>query len=423
MKPSQNNCIRNLLLVLVISLTLIAFSACANVQHQATFNKNYLPKEDVRIQVAKVVNDTGYAFDVDIEQLLANTLEEQLMEENLLNLGKTKPNLFMETRIVGYKKGSAFKRWMMPGWGATELAIRCDLKDGNNNLVGTAMSSREIVAGGLYTVGAWETIFDDVANDVAVDLKHQIVAQGYVVKAKTQTQAAVGGKAIEPGAEASVRPKEVQELASTPETSQTKKAIDQPQEVPKLASLPQEAPIVQVSLRRRPMHISNQMQITDMLIEYDFYERTKNAHGAFENAFVDNNDGTVTDKATGLMWQKGGSSEFLDNRGAKKYVMKLNKQRFAGYRDWRMPTVEESASLLTRRRKNGVHIAPVFDYKQTRCWTIDPSDPNYQHLVGAWLIDFQNGAMSQAYWWKGRPDIGAYRQNPENYVKAVRSVK
>ena len=116
MKLSSKQCIRRLLVILVIGSTLIFFGGCTNVQHQARFNQNYLPKEDVRIKVVKVVNDTGYTFDVDIEQLLTDTLEQQLMEENLLNLGKTEPNLFMESRIVGYKKGSAFKRWMMPGW-------------------------------------------------------------------------------------------------------------------------------------------------------------------------------------------------------------------------------------------------------------------------------------------------------------------
>ena len=265
MKLSQNNRIRHLLAVFFIGFTLISLGACANVQHQATFNKNYLPKEDVRIKVAKVMNDTGYTFDVDIEQLLTNTLEEQLMHENLLNLGKTEPNLFMESRIVGYKKGSAFKRWMMPGWGATELSIRCDLKDANNNLVGTAMSNREIVAGGLYTVGAWETIFDDVANDVAGDLKHQIVAQGYVIKPKTGSRATTAAKDNEPGASATHQPKQMQGITSTSEIDPTKKAIDKPEEEPKLAAIPKEAPLVRVGLRSQPVLITNQMQITDML--------------------------------------------------------------------------------------------------------------------------------------------------------------
>ncbi len=160
-----------------------------------------------------------------------------------------------------------------------------------------------------------------------------------------------------------------------------------------------------------------------MLIEYDFFDRSRNPHGSFENGLIDNNDGTVTDKATGLMWQKSGSSTPLDNQRANIYIKQSNQERFAGHSDWRMPTVEELASLLARRRKNGVHIAPVFDYKQIRCWTIDPCDPNYAYFLGAWLIDFQKGEVSQANWSNLKPGVGGYRKNPENYVKAVRSVK
>ncbi len=399
MKLFPIKCIRHLIVVLVISLTSISFWACANVQHQATFNKNYLPKEDVRIKVAQVVNDTGYTFDIDIEQLLANTLEEQLLEENLLSLGKEEPNLFMESRIIGYRKGSAFKRWMMPGWGATELAIRCDLKDGKNNLVGSATSSREIVAGGLYTVGAWETIFNDVANDVAGDLKDQIQAQGYVVKPKAQPQATTDGKDIE----------------------QSAQATDQPQEASKLASIPKDAPVVRVGLRRQPILITNQMQITDMLVEYDFFDRSRNARGSFVNSFVDNNDGTVTDKATGLMWEKSGSSRLYNSR-AKEYIKQLNKQRFAGYSGWRMPTVEELASLLVRKRTNGAHMDPVFDHKQTLSWTIDRSESqSWSWYKGAWLVDFKNGTVNEAYW-RGTGS-GQYSKNTENHVKAVRTVR
>jgi hypothetical protein len=384
MKLFPQKYIRHQLFTLVISLLLIFFGACTYVQHQASINKNYFPKEDVRIKVAKVVNDTGYTFDVDIEQLLANTLEQQLIEEKLLNLGNTEPNLFLESRIIGYKKGSAFKRWLIPGWGATELAIQCDLKDDKNNLVGTAMSSREITGGGFTTVGAWETIFNDVANDVAGDLKVQIEAQGYVVKSQTQ-----------------------------PLTT------DQAQEAPKLASIPEAVTAPRISLRKEPLMILSEMTIKEMLLEYNFFDKSRNFNGTFDNDLVDNNDGTVTDRATGLMWQRGGSSSSLENRGAKKYIKKLNKQRFAGFSDWRMPTVEELASLLETRRKDGVHIASVFDNKQTRCWTADKCESQgWSWNKGTLLVDFKNGGVRQADWSAWRHEKG-----PENYVKAVRSVK
>ena len=404
MRIMHQRCIRRLIHALIISLTLISFWGCANVQHQASFNKNYLPKENVRIKVAKVVNDTGFTFDIDIEQMLTNALEQQLMEENLLNLGKTEPNLFLESRIIGYKKGSAFKRWMMPGWGATELAIQCDLKDGNNNLVGSAMSNREVFAGGLYTVGAWETIFKETANDVAEDLKDQIEAQGYVVEAKTKLQGITAANDIEQSASASA----------------------QPQEAPKLASVPKDSPVIRVSLRRQPKAIENQLEIRRILAKYNFFEISMNTHGSFANDLVDNNDDTLTDNATGLMWQKGGSLELLDNRSAKNYIKQLNSQRFAGYSDWRMPTIEELMSLLNRYKNNGVYIAPQFSNQQTTCWSIDQTD----YDSGAWIVNFCQGEVREARWrssYSGGSlapgSLGSVHKNTINHIKAVRSLE
>jgi hypothetical protein len=168
------------------------------------------------------------------------------------------------------------------------------------------------------------------------------------------------------------------------------------------------------------MEISNQMQITDMLAEYDFFDRSRNPRGSFFNSIVDNNDGTVTDRATGLMWQQSGSSRLYNGR-AKEYVKQLNRQRFAGYGDWRMPTVEELASLLVRKRKNGAHIDPVFDRKQTLIWTIDRCESqSWSWYKGAWLVDFKNGKVSEAYWSKS---YGSYSKNTANHTRAVRTVR
>ena len=191
-------------------------------------------------------------------------------------------------------------------------------------------------------------------------------------------------------------------------------------EKPKVAAIPKEKPIKRVSLRKKPMEISSQTRITDMLIEYDFFERYKNTKGGFVNDFVDNKDGTITDKATGLMWQKSGSSSSLENRRAKDYIKQLNRQRFAGYSDWRMPTIEELASLLERSRKSGVHIASVFDHKRSLCWTAD----KYEDISSAWIINFKLGEILIADWSEGQTSFSnRYAKNTLNYVKAVRSVK
>jgi hypothetical protein len=194
-------------------------------------------------------------------------------------------------------------------------------------------------------------------------------------------------------------------------------------EKPKLAYVPEAVTAPRVSLRKKPLKITG-IKITDMLLEYDFFDRSRNTKGAFVNDFVDNNDGTVSDKATGLMWQKSCSPNFLENWAAKEYIIELNKKRFAGHSDWRMPTVEELASLLLKSSKSGVHIDPVFSHEGTICWTVDKCDAFETNHSGAWIVDFRQGQILQAFY----PDsdmrhIDWYAKNILNYVKAVRSLK
>jgi hypothetical protein len=218
------------------------------------------------------------------------------------------------------------------------------------------------------------------------------------------------------------RPLSAKEIKTTPEKTKTEAARPpSKKEKPKVASISKDVSDARVSLRKKPTEISNEMKIKNMLEEYGFFDMSKNFFGSFDNDFVDNNDGTITDKATGLMWQKSGSLSSLDNRGAKIYIKQLNRERLAGYSDWRMPTVEELASLIKKDRRNGVHIAPVFDNKQNRCWTVDSCEPNYSFLSGAWIVDFKQGGVSMAMWsYDGM--LAMHNINKMNYLKAVRSV-
>lgn len=61
------------------------------------------------------------------------------------------------------------------------------------------------------------------------------------------------------------------------------------------------------------------------------------------NQFTDNGDGTVTDQATGLMWQQADNGEGLLWQDALSYAEGLD---FAGYTDWRLPNAKELQSLL-----------------------------------------------------------------------------
>jgi len=268
-------------------------------------------------------------------------------------------------------------------------------------------------AADVLTLGLWEVIGTPV--EAVADGTEVKVEVEYDANEKVQNVISLTGGEELDGVDRRGAGTQVPQAAKIMEA-------DDPEEGPKLASVAKDAPVVRVGLRRQSILITNQMQITDMLVEYDFFDRSRNPRGSFVNSFIDNNDGTITDRATGLMWEKSGSTSRLNNRRAKEYIKQLNRKRFAGNGDWRMPTVEELASILVRKRKNGAHIDPAFDRKQTLCWTIDRCESqSWSWLNGAWLVDFKNGEVNEAYW-KGEVPVN-YTKNIENHVKAVRSVR
>ena len=82
-------------------------------------------------------------------------------------------------------------------------------------------------------------------------------------------------------------------------------------------------------------------------------------------------DKVVIDHTTGLMWHQSGSYKNMSWKRAKKWVGELNKQGYAGFLDWRLPTLEEAVSLLEQNEKSGNQfIDPVFDKTQWSIWTL-----------------------------------------------------
>jgi len=60
------------------------------------------------------------------------------------------------------------------------------------------------------------------------------------------------------------------------------------------------------------------------------------------NDFVDNDDGTVSDNATGLMWAQDDNGEAINWESALAYA---ENATIAGYDDWRLPNIKELQSI------------------------------------------------------------------------------
>jgi len=191
--------------------------------------------------------------------------------------------------------------------------------------------------------------------------------------------------------------KQLQALEATPTPSPT----PTPTPIPPTPTPrpPTPTPTPRISLRSKPLTVSDGE--TQKVFGLDENRRPRKY---IENEFEDLGD-TVLDHATGLTWQKSGSDKLLTYKEARVYIEKLNRQRFAGYNDWRLPTIEELMSLLEpEKQSNGLYINPLFDAKQKWCWSADKRSSG-----SAWLVRFLDG------------DVHWYDVELNLYVRVVRS--
>jgi len=149
-----------------------------------------------------------------------------------------------------------------------------------------------------------------------------------------------------------------------------------------------------IRLRSESLELSEN-DVKKMLQEKDFFDVDQNwmAKGIKHQYEMIEQHGKklVTDYTTGLTWQQSGSDKDMTFDGAERHVRHLNEQRFAGFGDWRLPTLEEAMSLVEPKpHEHRFHIDCVFSIEQNEIWTTD------ENAVGeAWAVNFAWGFCSE----------------------------
>jgi serine/threonine protein kinase len=151
-------------------------------------------------------------------------------------------------------------------------------------------------------------------------------------------------------------------------------------------------------------------EVESMVRRFGFFDDSYNKTGVFKGDIekkVFNGRTVVMDHKTGLMWHPGGTAQEVQFRKVNKWIRDLNRDQYAGFSDWRLPTLEEAASLLRRGKNNkGLYTDPIFSGTQKRIWTGD--------------------RFGSKDWWVARFYIGILQASPANsthYVRPVREIK
>lgn len=108
------------------------------------------------------------------------------------------------------------------------------------------------------------------------------------------------------------------------------------------------------------------------------------------NDFVNNRDGTISDRATGLMWSQDDSGEGMNWEDALAWVEQKNSEAHLGYSDWRLPNVKELQSIVDYGRSPD----------KTQSAAIDP-------LFSCTPITNEGGQTDYAQYWSSTTHLSA----------------
>lgn len=132
------------------------------------------------------------------------------------------------------------------------------------------------------------------------------------------------------------------------------------------------------------------------------------------NDFEDNENGTITDNATGLMWQQVDDGNAYDWPSALQYA---TESEFAGYSDWRVPNTKELQSIVDYEKTT----IPAIDENYFTCTNEDSwfwsgttqGDFKYTacYIAFGYAYSKDNSSATEYYDWHG---AGAQRSDPKS---------
>ncbi len=154
-----------------VLLLLVFVGGCATGKPMTWLEKGTDLSSYKGYEVMPVSNDTGRKYDFDVAGEITEAIKNKLKDKGYVvaeDGAGGEAVLVLKCSLTAYEPGSAFKRWLAPGYGATQCTVKCPLIDKKTGKsIGEIMVAKAISAGGLYTIGAHKSILGTVADDIA----------------------------------------------------------------------------------------------------------------------------------------------------------------------------------------------------------------------------------------------------------------
>jgi len=147
-----------------------------------------------------------------------------------------------------------------------------------------------------------------------------------------------------------------------------------------------------LSLLRREYKSLDEVEISGMLTAKNMFDAERNPEGNFQHQYeIIHTAGMrlIFDRATNLVWTRQQNLVKMSLKKSIQWIGSLNNGEYGGNSKWRLPTVEEAASLLKKDTDDGkIFLDAIFGGDIKVIWTGDSFMESE-----SWVVDFQNGMI------------------------------